>query len=134
MDPTISPIPRFQHYIVHQAEGTGRYYLVRGREFGDIHQLVEYYKVRAHAYEFFCIFKLYLYFLVCRNLLNNSFFVFQKNPLFVGGTESSDRSNFTGEPPFLSGTMVRRDLMEHTSEDKNGDIYGNDTETSDSGE
>jgi len=45
LDPTVTPIPKFQHYIVHQAEGTGRYYLVRGKEFGDIHQLVEYYKV-----------------------------------------------------------------------------------------
>ena len=45
LDPTVAPVPKFQHYIVHQAEGTGRYYLVRGREFGDIYQLVEHYKV-----------------------------------------------------------------------------------------
>ena len=62
------------------------------------------------------------------------FFYLKKNPLFVGGTESSDRSNFTGEPPFLSGTMVRRDLMEHSSQEKTEDIYGNDADSSDCGE
>ena len=61
-------------------------------------------------------------------------FASKKNPLFVGGTESSDRSNFTGEPPFLSGTMVRRDLAEHTPEERTDDLYGNDADTDESGE
>ena len=42
----------------------------------------------------------------------------KKQPLFIGGTESSDRSNCTGEPPFLSGTMVRRDFSENVSKQK----------------
>ena len=75
------------------------------------------------------------YFNKCSGILTNFFLDnLQKEPLFVGGTESSDRSNFNGEPPFLSGTMVRRDLIEHSSKEKTEDIYGDDNDTSESGE
>ena len=47
LDPTITPVPKFQHYIIHQAQSTGRYYLIQGKEFGDLYQLVEYYKVHV---------------------------------------------------------------------------------------
>ena len=51
--------------------------------------------------------------------------------MFIGGTESSgDR----GDIPFLSGTMVHRDLMDHdeAGKDDDDDEYG--SEISDTGE
>ena len=59
----------------------------------------------------------------------------KKQPLFIGGTESSDRSNCTGEPPFLSGTMVRRDLTGNVSiQNTEDNIYGDDDDLSQYGE
>ena len=59
----------------------------------------------------------------------------KKQPLFIGGTESSDRSNCTGEPPFLSGTMVQRGLMENTPKENTEDnINGDNDDSSEYGE
>ena len=59
----------------------------------------------------------------------------KKQPLFIGGTESSDRSNCTGEPPFLSGSMVRRGLMENTPKENTEDnINGDNDDSSEYGE
>ena len=66
-----------------------------------------------------------------------TFFSMQKSPLYVGGTESSDRSSLTAEPPFLSGQMVCRDPIDNEGGEKNGNeiIHGSDVEsyTSESG-
>ena len=61
----------------------------------------------------------------------------QKSPLYVGGTESSERTSLTAEPPFLSGQMVCRDPIDNEGGEKNGNeiIHGSDVEsyTSESG-
>ena len=61
----------------------------------------------------------------------------QKSPLYVGGTESSDRTSLTAEPPFLSGQMVCRDPIDNEGRGENGNeiIHGSDVEsyTSESG-
>ena len=61
----------------------------------------------------------------------------QKSPLYVGGTESSDRTSLTAEPPFLSGQMVCRDPIDNEGGGENGNeiIHGSDVEsyTSESG-
>ena len=36
--------------------------------------------------------------------------------MFEGTTEAQNRDSFSGEPAFLSGQMVCRDLMEHDAE------------------
>ena len=42
-----------------------------------------------------------------------TFFSMQKSPLYAAGTESSDRTSLTAEPPFLSGQMVCRDPIDN---------------------
>ena len=51
--------------------------------------------------------------------------------MFIGGTESNgDR----GDIPFLSGTMVHRDLMDHDDAKKEDDEDAYGSEISDAGE
>ena len=57
--------------------------------------------------------------------------------MFVGGTESSDRGSFNGEPPFLSGQMVCREIRDNKTdaenEGVNDDVSGESEESGSSG-
>ena len=55
----------------------------------------------------------------------------QKSPLYAAGTESSDRTSLTAEPPFLSGQMVCRDPIDNEGGGENGNeiIHGSDVES-----
>ena len=60
-----------------------------------------------------------------------TFFSMQKSPLYAAGTESSDRTSLTAEPPFLSGQMVCRDPIDNEGGGENGNeiIHGSDVES-----